>query len=153
LSGLPLVVDGQNQRAIFDPEIPFDTEAFSTYLDQHPAWKAFRRGNAESCMKISDFLSRAKWERTDLYHHIFRPLGFHYQLGFADGELPQLGIGLNRSRRDVTEEERSILDLLQRHLTQAFGTSQLFPILQMPPMPPARVTWLQMVWEGFAFAH
>jgi hypothetical protein len=42
-------------------------------------------------MKISDFLSRSKWERTDLFHHIFRPLGFHYQLGFVDGELPQLG--------------------------------------------------------------
>jgi DNA-binding CsgD family transcriptional regulator len=57
---------------------------------------------------------------------IFRPLGFHYQLGFVDGELPQLGIGLNRARRDFTEEERSILNLLQPHWIQAFGNSQLF---------------------------
>jgi DNA-binding CsgD family transcriptional regulator len=120
------IVDGQSQRTVFSPEIPFDTEAFTTYLDQHPTWSAFTRDHGESCMKISDFLSRAKWERTDLYNHIFRPLGFHYQLGFVDGALPQLGIGLNRSRRDFTEEERTILDLLQPHLTQAFGTSQLF---------------------------
>jgi hypothetical protein len=28
------IVDGQNQRAVFSPEIPFDTEAFTTYLNQ-----------------------------------------------------------------------------------------------------------------------
>jgi hypothetical protein len=39
---------------------------------------------------------------------------------------PQLGIGLNRSRRDFSEEERSFLNLLKPHFTQAFSASLLF---------------------------
>lgn len=42
------------------------------------------------------------------------------------GEVPQLGLGLNRSRTDFSEEERSLLDLLKPHLTQALRASKLF---------------------------
>jgi DNA-binding CsgD family transcriptional regulator len=121
------IADNQSQRALTYPEFPFDMEAFAKYLDQHPTWNAVTKDHVEACMKISDFLNRDKWERTDLYNHIFRPHAFHYQLGFGtQGELPQLAIALNRSRRDFSEEERSILDLLKPHLAQAFCTSQLF---------------------------
>ena len=121
------IVDNQNQRAIFCPEIPFDAQIFETYLDQHPTWNAFTKDHVESCVKISDFMSRDNWERTDLYNHIFRPLTFHHQLAFITlGELPQLGIALNRSRRDFSEEERTVLDLLKPHLSQALTASKLF---------------------------
>jgi DNA-binding CsgD family transcriptional regulator len=121
------IVDNQNQRAIFCPEIPFDAQIFETYLDQHPTWNAFTKDQVESCVKISDFISRANWERTDLFNHIFRPLTFHHQLAFITlGELPQLGIALNRSRRDFSEEERTVLDLLKPHLSQALTASKLF---------------------------
>lgn len=121
------IVDNRNQRAVCSPEIPFDTEIFETYLEQHPNWSAFARDHVKSCVKISDFVTRNEWQRTDLYNHIFRPLAFHHQLAFiALDELPHLGIALNRSRRDFSEEERSILNLLKPHLMQAFCTSQLF---------------------------
>jgi DNA-binding CsgD family transcriptional regulator len=121
------IVDDQNQRGICYPEIPFDTQIFETYLDQHPTWNAFTKDRVESCVKISDFMSRDNWERTDLYNHIFRPLTLHHQLAFITlGELPQLGIALNRSRRDFSEEERTVLDLLKPHLSQALATSKLF---------------------------
>jgi DNA-binding CsgD family transcriptional regulator len=121
------IVDNQNQRAISYPEIPFDLQAFETYLDQHPNWNAFTRDRVESSVKISDFVTRSDWERTDLYNYIFRPFSIRDQLGFITlGALPQLGIGLNRSRRDFSEEDRLILNLLKPHLTQAFSTSQLF---------------------------
>jgi DNA-binding CsgD family transcriptional regulator len=121
------IIDNQNQRVISYPEILFDLKAFETYLDQHPNWNAFTRDRVESSVKISDFVTRSEWERTDLYNYIFRPFAIRDQLGFITlGALPQLGIGLNRSRRDFSEEERSILDLLKPHLTQAFSASQLF---------------------------
>jgi DNA-binding CsgD family transcriptional regulator len=120
-------VDNQNQRAVFCPEIPFDAQIFETYLDQHPTWNAFTRDHVEFCVKISDFVSRNEWQSTDLYHHIFRPLAFHHQLAFITlGEFPQLGVALNRSRRDFSEEERAVLDLLKPHLSQALTTSKLF---------------------------
>jgi DNA-binding CsgD family transcriptional regulator len=121
------IVDNQNQRAIFYPEIPFNAQIFETYLDQHPTWNAFTKDHVESCVKISDFMSRDNWERTDLYNHIFRPLTFRHQLAFITlGELPQLGIALNRSGRDFSEEERTVLDLLKPHLSQALTASKLF---------------------------
>ena len=121
------IVDNQNQRAIFSPEIPFDAQIFERYLHQHPTWNAFTKDHVETCVRISDFMSRANWERTDLFNHIFRPLTFHHQLAFITlGELPQLGIALNRSSRDFSEEERTVLDLLKPHLSQALSTSKLF---------------------------
>jgi DNA-binding CsgD family transcriptional regulator len=121
------IIDNQNQRAFFFPKIPFDTQIFETYLDQHPTWNAFAKDHMESSVKISDFISRDGWQRTDLYNHIFRPLTFDHQLAFITlGELPQLGVALNRSGMDFSEEERSILNVLKPHLFQAFTTSRLF---------------------------
>lgn len=121
------IVDNQNQRALSYPEIPFDLQAFETYLDQHPNWNAFTRDHIESCVKISDSVTRNQWERTDLYNYIFRPFAIRDQLGFISlGALPQIGIGLNRSGRDFSEEERSILNLLKPYFAQASSASQLF---------------------------
>jgi DNA-binding CsgD family transcriptional regulator len=51
----------------------------------------------------------------------------NHQLAFLTlDETPQLGVALNRSTRDFSEEERSILDLLKPHFSQAFSASQLF---------------------------
>ena len=81
----------------------------------------------ESSVKISDFLTRNEWERTDLYNYIFRPFALRNQLAFITlGEQPQLGLSVNRTRRDFSEEERGILNLLKPHFTQAFSASQLF---------------------------
>jgi DNA-binding CsgD family transcriptional regulator len=121
------IVDNQSRRVRSYPELPFDLKAFETYLDQHPNWNAFSRNPVESSVKISDFVIRSEWERTELYNYIFRPFGFRDQLGFITlGGLPQLGIGLNRARHDFSEEERSMLNLLKPHLEQAFCVSQLF---------------------------
>lgn len=87
------IVDNQNQRTLVYPDTPFDMQAFETYLDQHPTWNAFTRDHMESCVKISDFLTRNKWERTDLYNYVFRPFAIRNQLAFITlGELPQLGL-------------------------------------------------------------
>jgi hypothetical protein len=62
-----------------------------------------------------------------LYNHLFRPRGQNYQLGFITlGRQPQLGIALNRSTFDYSEEERSLLGLLKPHFSQAFTASKLF---------------------------
>jgi DNA-binding CsgD family transcriptional regulator len=108
------------------PEYPFDNRIFEAYLHQHPTWNGIVSGRLESSVKISDFVSRAGWQRTDLYNYIFRPQGQNHQLAFITlGELPQLGVALNRSTRDFSEEERSVLDLLKPHLSQALTASKL----------------------------
>jgi hypothetical protein len=120
------ITDNQNQRSVGYPEFPFDIRIFEAYLHQHPSWNGVVRDRLESSVRISDFVSRDKWQRTDLYNHIFRPQGLDHQLAFITfSEFPQLGVALNRSRRDFSEEERSILDLLKPHLSQALTASKL----------------------------
>jgi len=120
------ISDNQNQRSVIYPEYPFDNRIFEAYLHQHPTWNGIVSGRLESSVKISDFVSRAGWQRTDLYNYIFRPQGQNHQLAFITlGELPQLGVALNRSTRDFSEEERSVLDLLKPHLSQALTASKL----------------------------
>jgi hypothetical protein len=122
------IVDNyQNSRAVTYPEFNPDMQAFTAYLHQHPTWNGVIRDRLESSVKISDFVSRDEWQRTDLYNHIFRPRGQNHQLAFITlGETPQLGVALNRSTRDFSEEERSVLDLLKPHLFQALTASRLF---------------------------
>jgi DNA-binding CsgD family transcriptional regulator len=120
------ITDNQNQRSVIYPEYPFDDEIFATYLHQHPTWNGIVRDQLECSVKISDFVSRDEWQRTDLYNHIFRPQRQNHQLAFITfGEFPQLGVALNRSTCD-SSEECSVLDLLKPHLSQALATSKLF---------------------------
>jgi DNA-binding CsgD family transcriptional regulator len=127
LLGYHEITDNQNQRSVSYPEYPFDIRIFEAYLHQHPTWNGVVRDRLESSVRISDFVSRDKWQRTDLYNHIFRPQGLNHQLAFITfNEFPQLGVALNRSTRDFSEEERSVLDLLKPHLSQALTASKLF---------------------------
>ncbi|MBV8415434.1 MAG: helix-turn-helix transcriptional regulator [Verrucomicrobia bacterium] len=121
------ITDNRNQRGVIYPEYPFHKGIFEAYLHQHPAWNAIIRARLEASVKISDFVSRDRWQRTDLYNHIFRPRGLNHQLAFITfGEFSQLGVALNRSTRDFSEEERSLLDLFKPHLSQALTASKLF---------------------------
>jgi DNA-binding CsgD family transcriptional regulator len=124
------ISDDLPKRNITYPEYGLDVRALEAYLHQHFTWNAFVVNRVESPVKISDFATLAQWQRTDLYNHIFRPRGQNHQLAFITlGRQPQLGIALNRSRLDFSEEERSLLGLLQPHLDQAFRAGRLFSYL------------------------
>lgn len=120
----------ENERMIIEPDEGISLEVFTTYLRQHPSWTPVVEGRIASPVKISDFASQDRWRRTDLYNGFFRPVGQNYQLAFITlSESPQLGVALNRSTHDFSEEERMMLDLLRPHLGQAFKTSKLFSYL------------------------
>jgi hypothetical protein len=114
-------------RFVHEPEFPGNLEIFNRFLDQHPSVPALVQEGIQESVKISDFATLSQWRRTDLYNNWFRLQGLDYQLAFltTDPHL-RLGITLNRSRCDFSEEDRSILNLLMPHLAQAFSTSKLF---------------------------
>jgi DNA-binding CsgD family transcriptional regulator len=119
--------DYQNERLVIYPEYGLDIKVFEAYLYQHPAWNAVVKDRLESPVKISDFASLSQWQRTDLYNHIFRSRDQNYQLGFITlDHQPQLGIALNRSAPDFSEEDRQILGLFKPHLALALNASRLF---------------------------
>ena len=107
-----------------------DIETFAELIDQHPSIRQIRAQRLESTVKISDFVSLRQFHRTDIHHYLFRPDNLNYQLSFITQDPNcQLGLALNRTRRDFTEEERQMLDLIRPHLVQAFHNSRLFSAL------------------------
>ncbi len=114
-------------RVVHKPDLRLDTDIFNYYVDQHPGLGAIVREQIQSPVKISDFKTLSQWQRTDLYNQFFRLEGLNYQLGYlALNQGARLGLALNRKKRDFSEEERALLDLLVPHLVQAFHTSELF---------------------------
>ena len=114
-------------RRAHTPELRLDTEVFNRYAAQHPSIEAIVRDQIRSSVKISDFKTLSQWRHTDLYNDFFRLEGLNYQLGYlALNEGPRLGLALNRTKRDFSEEERAMFDLLLPHFLQAFQTTQLF---------------------------
>jgi hypothetical protein len=91
--------------------VQIDTATFNHYADQHPTMEAIIRDQIRSVAKIFDFKTLSQWQRTDLYNLCFRPEGLNHQnhqLGYlALNEGPRLGIALNRTKRDFSEEERA----------------------------------------------
>jgi DNA-binding NarL/FixJ family response regulator len=85
------------------------------YYDDHPR----QRGRA---LKSSDVLSAGEVHRLTHYDEFLKPLEIEHQLGISvivPGPLV-FGVALNRSRRDFSERDRMVLDLLRPHLAQAY---------------------------------
>jgi hypothetical protein len=67
-------------------------------------------------------LSQTRFHRLGLYNEFFRRLGVEHQMALV---LPApspllIGIALNRSRPDFSEEERTRLEITRRHLVVAY---------------------------------
>jgi DNA-binding CsgD family transcriptional regulator len=121
-------VGSQTQRMTTSPAYMDEVklEIFNRYLHQHPSLRAVRATGTSAAVKISDFVTLAEWRRTDLYDAIFRPEQQDYELAYIDlCEMPNLAIALSRSRRDFSEKERAMLNLLRPHLLQAYRLNKL----------------------------
>ena len=121
-------VGSQTQRMATNPAYldEIKLEIFNRYLHQHPSLRAVRATGTQAAVKISDFVTLTEWHRTDLYDAIFRPEQQDYELAYIDlCELPNLAIALSRSRRDFSEKERAMLNLLRPHLLQAYRLNKL----------------------------
>ena len=73
--------------------------------------------------RISDFISLRQYRSSSVYSEIFGRVGCDRRMGFGVLNVPpvDLSISLNRDRRDFTEEERGLLDLLRPHLVLAYS--------------------------------
>jgi DNA-binding CsgD family transcriptional regulator len=93
---------------------------FLRLAHEHPLIAHFRATGDPGPTKISDFLSRSAFRRTELYRAVYGPMGVEYQMAVtlpaAAGAV--VGIALNRDRRDFDERDRALLDVLRPHLGQ-----------------------------------
>jgi DNA-binding NarL/FixJ family response regulator len=99
-----------------------DDEAFFRHMGQHPTI-AYHLGTGDGRARtFSDFLTRRQLHRTDLFNEFFRPLNLETQVAaMFQGPLPVIGgVSLNAARRDFSERDRVVLDLVRPHLRDAY---------------------------------
>jgi DNA-binding CsgD family transcriptional regulator len=117
-------------RVVHEPAFSGTLEVLNHYIEQHPLATALLKDRIQSSVKISDFTTLSQWQRSDLYNNFFRLEGLNHQLTFlGSARHYRVGIALNRSKRDFSEAERSMLDLLGPHIAEAYQTSRLFSYL------------------------
>lgn len=77
-------------------------------------------------VKFSDVLTTKQFRRLGFYNEFCRLLDIEYQMLLPVIRRPSIasGITFNRDRRDFTERERLILNLLAPHILQAFQNAE-----------------------------
>jgi DNA-binding CsgD family transcriptional regulator len=118
--------------AAFDPEgdatrILRMAPNWERFIHQHPLVSHFRDRPDDVPRKITDFVPQKAWEELDLFRTFFGPLGLRFQM-VTSMPVPSpliVGISQNRARRDFTERDRRVLDLIRPHLRQAYENAAL----------------------------
>ncbi len=106
--------------------------AFERHIHEHPLIGYTHRHPGCRALCLSDFLTKDQFHRTGLYNEFFRRVGVEHQMAVGVASRPGAvaGIALNRRRRDFSDTERAMLDLLRPHLRQAHRTAQLIARLR-----------------------
>ncbi len=120
-------IDTQRKRAYFVQEPVRAISAalggtFERLAYQHPLISHYARTRESRARKVSDFLSLREFRRLELYQEFFRHLSVNHQIAVTipSSNALVIGIALNRTRRDFSERDRSVLDLIRPHLAQAY---------------------------------
>ena len=102
-----------------DFEFPVEVaERLAQLQGEHPIAAHARATGIGAATRISDLLSQEDYHATRFYREVYSHLGIEYQLAFLlPGPEPlRVGVTLNRSDRDFTDEERDLCELLRAPL-------------------------------------
>lgn len=89
---------------------------------EHPLFRYFLQTGDGRAQKISQVMTKSRFQRYSETDDFARQLGAKYQLGifFTAGPTIVTVVLLARSQRDFSERERNLMNRLYPHLTQAF---------------------------------
>jgi DNA-binding CsgD family transcriptional regulator len=109
-----------------DPIGGDEDDTFWRIVDDHPLCRAQRRGRFDA-LKLSDFHSRREFHGTEVYADWFRPFGTEYELEVGiPSPLDHMKTFLfDDGRRDFSERDRSLLNLLQPHFVQLYRAAEI----------------------------
>jgi DNA-binding CsgD family transcriptional regulator len=109
------------------PRILSMTPNWERFIHQHPLVTHFRKRPDDRPRKITDFLRQSDFEQLDIYRSFFGPLGLRFQMVTCMPAPPPLVVGIshNRARRDFSERDRRIMDVVRPHLRQAYENAAL----------------------------
>jgi len=99
-----------------------DRAAFDRHFHEHPLVRYHAYQGGRSAQRISDSLPLEKFRRSALYNDYYRRIRIDHAMALPiyvrDGLL--VSFVLNRTRRDFTDRERALLDLMRPHLAKIF---------------------------------
>jgi DNA-binding CsgD family transcriptional regulator len=90
---------------------------------QHPYWSHYLRTLDPRATKLSDFMSRRELHSKGFYTDLYKPIKAEAEIGCMLIIAPQSHltyIAAIRDRTDFSERDRTVLNLLQPHLGQAY---------------------------------
>ncbi len=124
----------ESMIAIEDPPgslIDGAAEIFVRLGHQNPLIPRYQRTRDGRPYKWSDLITRRELHRTDLYREAYALMGIEYQIVFCLPTPPELIIGfaLNGRRRDFTERDRQLLNLVRGPMIQAYRTVERYAAL------------------------
>jgi DNA-binding CsgD family transcriptional regulator len=109
------------------PEVPDEAEDELTFwriVDQHPLCQAQLRGRFDA-LKLSDFHTRRELRRTEVYADWFRPYDVECEIevGIPSPLHHTKTFLFENARRDFTERDRALLNLLQPHFVALYNAA------------------------------
>jgi DNA-binding CsgD family transcriptional regulator len=113
------------EEPVPDP-IEHEDDLLWRIVEEHPLCLATRRHRFDA-LKLSDFSTRREFQRSALYADWFRAYGVEYEMEIAiPSPLSHTKTFLfDDARRDFTERDRALLNLLQPHLVQLYRAASI----------------------------
>jgi DNA-binding CsgD family transcriptional regulator len=126
------------------PHLTLEMQRIKTrYLVEHPLFEHMSQALNGVC-KISDFVTQSQLHRLEgIYQQFLRPLETEDQMTifmanpqpsswdkFGKADLILFGFAFSRAQCNFTERDRSILNLLRPHLSQAYNNAQHYQQIQ-----------------------
>lgn len=109
-----------------ESDFPGGRELFARHLHEHPIYQHFVRTGDGSATTISDFLTQPQLHDLGLYHLEYLMSVEYVAKSALVARVPSLiiGLALCRGRRDFSERDRRLMDLLRPHLIQAYRNAE-----------------------------
>jgi DNA-binding CsgD family transcriptional regulator len=140
-------------------DFPDADQLFQQHLPEHPLLRHYEVTGDLAARRISDVASDRQFRSLGLYRDFYRPARVDHQM-VVSAPAPHGGIisiALNRHRRDFSDQQRELLDLLRPHLRQAAAIAALLnqPVPYTPRdtdgkplLTPRQTRILQLVAAG-----
>lgn len=125
-------VEASTRVMPIDARFPEDREIFAAHMAEHPIVTYWQQTGDGRALKISDFLTQRQFHRLGLYREFYRQEGVEDQMTtMLPARPPRLiGIGLHRGRRNFSERDRLLLNLLRPHLVQVHSNTHAVSAIQ-----------------------
>ena len=117
-------VDRTGPDGIMTPEIM--RNCWAPVMHEHPVLIHCQQTGDLNAHRVSDFYSQQKFHNLALYHEFYRKLSIEEGLckGIRVSGPVVIGIGLHRAKRNFSDRDLLIFNLIGPHLTQAWRNAR-----------------------------